>query len=614
MAVPAEVLEAGGATPQQYVAHLERVLAESRVYQARDLDKLREVMRRTLGNVRRDLAGWDALARAGDRTGMMMSGHLQALEARLAETLRRAEEAILTSWASTWRGYWERGVDAVVGVATLTAGWSATDLSVQWSRWSLLEHEIPQLVQDVTGATRQGIGEALRNSMLLGEDRRAVYDRITTLLMGNPARHDYQRFGGWAYQCERIHRTESHRLYHLGQHETAQRWSQQGARLVKVWRHSHGVSVYSREWHVAMDGECRLLDQPYSNGLRFPVDPAGDARETINCMCWQMVLTPEAAAALGYRVPAGGPAPPTPPRGPRPPAPPPAPPTPPRRPRRPRAPRQPKAQPVDVATLKPGSLKDWRQAAAWAKHKWAGFDLDLQGCPVDCVNEVARVLEAIMAKYRSLAGKWAYCGTYGDIVPPEVKLRRRKFSGEIAHATVSGTRIGLNPKYYRQPKYRGPDGKLHNRGTWLEAAQARQRSGYDVHFYSTPGDHTSLWHEFGHILDAHLRGPGRANISTLVEDFRARCIARGWTRKVGAGTAAGAVSTYGATNRAEWWAETFAQRETMAADDWHPMTRILDGLLTWLEGQGWTLADQQALDDGTALLDRLFAAHGGATP
>lgn len=52
---------------------------------------------------------------------------------------------------------------------------------------------------------------------------------------------------------------------------------------IKIW-----VSVLdssTRESHADIDGEERLLDVPFSNGLMHPGDPSGDAAETVNCRC-----------------------------------------------------------------------------------------------------------------------------------------------------------------------------------------------------------------------------------------------------------------------------------------------------------------------------------------
>lgn len=43
--------------------------------------------------------------------------------------------------------------------------------------------------------------------------------------------------------------------------------------------------------HKGVDGETKNLDKPFSNGLLYPGDPAGSAKEVINCRC-----------TLGYRV------------------------------------------------------------------------------------------------------------------------------------------------------------------------------------------------------------------------------------------------------------------------------------------------------------------------
>ena len=38
--------------------------------------------------------------------------------------------------------------------------------------------------------------------------------------------------------------------------------------------------------HVAMDGETVPIDGTFRNGLRYPCDPMGPARETIKCRCY----------------------------------------------------------------------------------------------------------------------------------------------------------------------------------------------------------------------------------------------------------------------------------------------------------------------------------------
>ena len=53
--------------------------------------------------------------------------------------------------------------------------------------------------------------------------------------------------------------------------------------MEKTWLTAQDPNV--RDWHAAMDGETVEIDQPFSNGLMFPLDPAGSAEEVINCRC-----------------------------------------------------------------------------------------------------------------------------------------------------------------------------------------------------------------------------------------------------------------------------------------------------------------------------------------
>ena len=53
----------------------------------------------------------------------------------------------------------------------------------------------------------------------------------------------------------------------------------------KIWVWAPGVKGGVRDWHMAMDGEERPIDQPFSNGLMFPGDPSGGAEEVVNCQC-----------------------------------------------------------------------------------------------------------------------------------------------------------------------------------------------------------------------------------------------------------------------------------------------------------------------------------------
>ena len=81
----------------------------------------------------------------------------------------------------------------------------------------------------------------------------------------------------------RIARTEGHRIQCSAADDAAHQAKDRGADIVKKWDAT--LDGKTRESHIAVDGEIRELDEPFSNGLMFPGDPAGGAAEVVNCRC-----------------------------------------------------------------------------------------------------------------------------------------------------------------------------------------------------------------------------------------------------------------------------------------------------------------------------------------
>lgn len=81
----------------------------------------------------------------------------------------------------------------------------------------------------------------------------------------------------------RIARTEGHRIQCQAGMDACEKAKEKGADVVKQWDAT--LDDRTRESHVAVDGQIRELDKPFSNGLMFPGDPSGGAGEVINCRC-----------------------------------------------------------------------------------------------------------------------------------------------------------------------------------------------------------------------------------------------------------------------------------------------------------------------------------------
>lgn len=92
----------------------------------------------------------------------------------------------------------------------------------------------------------------------------------------------------------RIARTEAHRIQCKAAMDAQHKAKEKGADVVKQWDAS--LDKRTRDSHRDVDGEIRELDEPFSNGLKYPGDPSGRAEEVINCRC---ALLQRARWALG---------------------------------------------------------------------------------------------------------------------------------------------------------------------------------------------------------------------------------------------------------------------------------------------------------------------------
>ena len=81
----------------------------------------------------------------------------------------------------------------------------------------------------------------------------------------------------------RIARTEGHRIQVQSSMDVCCKAKDKGANIVKQWDST--MDSRTRPSHQKVDGEIRELDEAFSNGLMFPGDPNGGAKEVVNCRC-----------------------------------------------------------------------------------------------------------------------------------------------------------------------------------------------------------------------------------------------------------------------------------------------------------------------------------------
>jgi uncharacterized protein with gpF-like domain len=90
-----------------------------------------------------------------------------------------------------------------------------------------------------------------------------------------------------------IARTETHSAYEEGRWESVK----EAQPTHKMWLSSRDGKVRSfaagDEFNHAIDGEIVPIDELFSNGLMYPLEPNGEAGNVINCRCTFSVMNVE---------------------------------------------------------------------------------------------------------------------------------------------------------------------------------------------------------------------------------------------------------------------------------------------------------------------------------
>lgn len=122
----------------------------------------------------------------------------------------------------------------------------------------------------------------------VNELKKTISAEVTRGIASNLSYHDIARnidnvSKTTYYNAVRIARTEGHRIQQTSTKDAQQQAKSKGADVVKQWDST--LDGKTRDSHRRVDGEIRELDERFSNGLDFPGDPKGKAKEVINCRC-----------------------------------------------------------------------------------------------------------------------------------------------------------------------------------------------------------------------------------------------------------------------------------------------------------------------------------------
>lgn len=156
----------------------------------------------------------------------------------------------------------EAGEDAM----RLAGSEYAFNMSSDLASW--MEKRTNVFVGTINQTTFNKLRNEFEASFDQGENRQELVERIQNV------------YGGISEgRASTIARTEVH---NATQYATIEGYRQAGLET-KIW--TAVGDFYTRDSHLAIDGQERPLDMPFSNGLMFPGDPNGSAGEVINCRC-----------------------------------------------------------------------------------------------------------------------------------------------------------------------------------------------------------------------------------------------------------------------------------------------------------------------------------------
>lgn len=123
------------------------------------------------------------------------------------------------------------------------------------------------------------------------ELRRALTGAIKEGASIPDIKKEVKRIFGYAegFRNERIARTETISASNYGAYEAMK---QSGLKVKKEWIPT--LDERTRDTHAALADEYPIdIEEPFSNGLKYPGDPAGPAEEVINCRCTIGYVFPE---------------------------------------------------------------------------------------------------------------------------------------------------------------------------------------------------------------------------------------------------------------------------------------------------------------------------------
>lgn len=206
--------------------------------------------------------------------------HLPQMKAAIERAMQEFAGKYGADLRDVQRGFWDQGMD-LVDLPLREVGIIQAIPEIDTAMLSVLQDFSTDLVQGLSRDAVKKISQELSLGLLGEKQPYEVMKAVGRNLK------DKSIFKSLAHRAETITRTEAGRVLEAAGQARKEAAAAVVPGLKKQWFYGHSPKMPRLE-HMAAHGQVRKVDEPFDVGgekLMYPRDPAGSARNTINCGC-----------------------------------------------------------------------------------------------------------------------------------------------------------------------------------------------------------------------------------------------------------------------------------------------------------------------------------------
>lgn len=213
---------------------------------------------------------------------------LSEIKASIERTLQSFGDRYGVELRDAQRSFWEDGIN-IVEEPLRTVGVHAAFPAIDTTVLGILQGYGADLVKGLSRDAALRINNEISMGLM---GQKSPYEVMSAV--GKNLK-DKSIFTSIAARAETITRTEAGRVLEAASQARMTDAAAMVPGLKKQWVHGQHVRM-PRPSHLAADGQIRDVSEPFDVGgeqLMYPRDPAGSARNTINCSCYTVPYHPD---------------------------------------------------------------------------------------------------------------------------------------------------------------------------------------------------------------------------------------------------------------------------------------------------------------------------------